>query len=539
MADAKLQKQVFDYVIVGAGAAGCVLANRLSADPAVSVCLLDAGPDDKHFFIGLPAGFVKILGNDRYVTHYPTEPTTYTAGRSVSLTQGKTLGGGTSVNGMAYNRGQKTDFDEWAAQGNPGWSYADLLPLFRDLETREGGDPEYRGSKGPLAVTNVVWDDPLCRSFINGAVQSGIPINADTNAAAQAGVTFSQVNISKGKRVSSSSAFLKPIRSRRNLQVLTDTRATRVLFEGKKAVGVRCMRDGVAMEIGARCDVIVSAGAIATAQLLQVSGIGDAQLLGNIGVPIVHELPGVGQNFQDHYMVGVVARGKDCVTINQMATGPQLWAQVARWLVGQPSILGLPVALIHYFARSGLSQGDADIQGIFTPASHMTGGDGALDRHAGMTCAFWQHRPLSRGHVSARSANMLDMPVVQPNYLQHEHDRQVLLAACKTTRRILESPAMKPYFDAELAPGPGVRSDDEWLDFAYKTGSTVYHPCGTAKMGPASNRMSVVDPASMRVHGVEGLRVIDSSIMPSVTSGNTAAATMVIGEKGARLMLQR
>ncbi|WP_110948841.1 GMC family oxidoreductase [Pseudomonas bohemica] len=527
---------VFDYIIVGAGAAGCVVANRLSEDPAVSVCLIEAGPPDHNLFIKMPAGFIKMVGNPRYTWNFQTQPTALTGDRAVNLLQGRTLGGGTSVNGMAYNRGQAHDFDEWAAAGNAGWGYKDLLPLFMDMENRQGGDPLVRGSKGPLAITDVCWEDTLCSAFIDGVVECGTPRNSDTNGQRQEGVSFSQVSIKDGRRVSSSSAFLQPVLHRKNLQVMTDTLATRVLMEGKKARGVSVQQDVRSFSMMARREVILSAGAINTPRLLQVSGIGDTALLENIGVKRVHHLPGVGQNLQDHYMVQIVARGKNFTSINQLARGPGLLWQGLRWSLKKPSLLGLPVALVHYFMRSGLSQGDADIQGIFTPASHMTGSDGQLDQCAGMTCAVWQHRPISRGFVAAVSASMHDAPLVQPNYLAHEHDRRVLLEACRKVRAILASQAMRPYFEAEMIPGVEISSDEQWLDFACKTGSTVFHPVGTARMGPATDPYSVVDD-TLRVHGLEGLRVIDASIMPNLTSANTAAATMVIGEKGARMIL--
>ncbi|MGF6507339.1 GMC family oxidoreductase [Paraburkholderia sp. 32] len=529
---------IYDYVIVGGGAAGCVLANRLSENPSTKVCLLEAGPDDNNLYIGMPAGFVKVSGNARYTWNFSTEATALTGGRPIGLLQGKTLGGGTSVNGMAFNRGQRADFDEWAALGNPGWSYDELLPVFRDLESRESGDPHYRGRNGPVAVTDVKWNDGLCEAFINGSVECGIPRNSDTNGERQEGVTFSQVTIKNNRRVSSSSAFLRPARSRHNLRVVTEALATRVLFDHKRATGVIYQRGETLHRVQATREVVIACGAINTPRLLQVSGVGDARLLKEIGAPVVHDLPGVGSNLQDHYMALLVARGRNFRSINQLARAPQVWWQVLLWSMGMQGILSLPVALVHYFFKSGLGNGDADIQGIFTPASHMTGEQGTLDKAAGMTCAVWQHRPLSRGHVKARSIQMSETPLIQPNYLDHELDRKVLIAGCRRTRAILTSSAMKAYFDTEMMPGDFVQSDDEWLDFARQTGSTVFHPVGTAKMGPASDTMSVVD-SSLRVHGIQNLRIADSSIMPTLTSGNTAAICMVIGEKASRLILDR
>ena len=525
---------IYDYIIVGAGAAGCIIANRLSRDPSVRVCLLEAGPRDNHPFIKMPAGFIKMVSNPRYTWNFPTEPTPLTGNRAVQLIQGKTLGGGTSVNGMAYNRGQPRDFDEWAAAGNEGWGYRDLLPYFKELESRQGGDTEYRGSQGPIPVTDVQWDDPLCHAFIDAVEGCGTPRNADTNGFVQAGVSFSQVNIHEGRRVSSAAAFLAPVRERRNLTVITDALVRRILFRDRCAVGV-VLQGGD--EIRCRREVILSCGAIGTPRLLQVSGVGDAGLLAELKVPQVMALPGVGANLQDHYMVQIVARGKGFTSINQRARGPQLLWQALRWSLGKPSLLGLPVALIHYFMKSGLGQGDADLQGIFTPASHLTGESGGLDACAGMTCAVWQHRPLSRGHVRARSTDMSIAPLVQPNYLAHEQDRQVLLKGCRMVRQILAHAALQPFVEEELAPGREVTTDQDWLDYAARTGSTVFHPVGTARMGPASDPHTVVDD-TLRVHGLAGLRVIDASIMPNLTCANTAAATMVIALKGADLILR-
>lgn len=527
------EQPYYDYIIVGAGAAGCIVANRLSKDPSVRVCVLEAGPPDKSLFIKMPAGFVKMVGNPRYTWNFPTEPTPFTGGRAVPLIQGKTLGGGTSINGMAYNRGQPGDFDAWEASGNPGWGYRGLLPYFRALENRQRGDAEYRGSDGPIPVNDVVWDDPLCHAFIDAVEATGTPRNSDINGFVQAGVSFSQANIHQGRRVSAAAAFLDPIRQRPNLTVVTNALVSRILFQERQAIGV-ALDSGE--QIRCRKEVIVCCGAINTPRLLQVSGIGAASLLDELKVPQVLVLPGVGANLQDHYMVQIVARGKGFISINQAARGLRLWREALRWSLKRPSLLGLPVALVHYFMKSGFEQGDADLQGIFTPASHLTGETGHLDDCIGMTCAVWQHRPLSRGYVRARSTDMSIAPVVQPNYLDHEQDRCVLLRGCAMVRQILAAPALKPYVEEELSPGASVDTPEQWLAFAARTGSTVFHPVGTARMGPSSDPDAVVDH-TLRVHGLQGIRVIDASIMPTLTSANTAVATMALALKGADLIL--
>lgn len=530
-----METSEFDYVIVGAGAAGCVLANRLSEDPATSVCVLEAGPSDRALYITIPAGFTKVVVDPKYTWDFLTEPTEMTAGRSVHLLQGRVLGGGTSVNGMAYNRGQPRDFDAWAAAGNPGWSYSDLLPVFKALEDREGGDPSYRGRGGPLKVTDVAWKDEVLDAFVQACVAAGVPRNPDYNGPSQQGVAVTQANIAGGRRVSASSAFLRPAARRTNLSVRTGVMATRVVIENRTAVGVVCRDASGERLVKARREVILSAGAINTPRLLQLSGIGRPEWLQEAGVPVVHALPGVGDTLRDHYMVSLIAKGKNYHSINERATGGRLWLEVLRWMAGGRSILGLPVALLHYFLESGVVPGDCDIQGIFTPASGSFDKYGKIGSDVGMTCAVWQHAPHSTGSVRLSGPDVDTAPVVQPNYLGEEIDRQVLVSACCKTRALLESAAMARYFDVEQSPGKAVQSDDEWLDFARTTGSTVFHPCGTARMGPASDPGTVVDP-SLRVHGLDRLRIADASIMPGIPSANTAASTMVIGAKAAELI---
>jgi choline dehydrogenase len=530
-----MEASEFDYVIVGAGAAGSVLASRLSEAPQTTVCVLEAGPSDRALYITIPAGFTKVVVDPRYTWDFLTEPTKMTGGRAIHLIQGRVLGGGTSVNGMAYNRGQSRDFDAWAEAGNPGWSYRDLLPIFMALEDRQDGDPAYRGKGGPLKVTDVAWDDVVLRAFERACVAAGVPRNPDYNGPRQQGVAVTQANIAGGRRVSASSAFLRPAARRPNVSVRTGVLATRVLLENGVAVGVVCRADGAETVVRARREVILSAGAINTPRLLQLSGIGRPEWLQAAGIPVAHALPGVGANLRDHYMVSLVAKGKNYRSINERATGVRLWLEVLRWMAGRRSILGLPVALLHYFLESGVVPGDCDIQGIFTPASGSFDKYGKIGTEAGMTCAVWQHHPRSAGYVRLSGPAAETAPLVQPNYLGEEVDRQVLIAACRRTRALLGSAEMASYFDVEQIPGKAVESDDEWLDFARTTGSTVFHPCGTARMGPVGDLGAVVD-AALRVHGIERLRVVDASVMPDIPSANTAASTMVIGAKAAELI---
>lgn len=531
--------EVFDYVIVGAGAAGAILANRLTEDGKSTVCLLEAGPVDWHPFLHLPAGFIQVLFNPAFTWQFSSEPTSLTNGRRIPLPQGRTLGGSTSINGLVYNRGQREDFDGWASLGNSGWSYAEVLPYFKRNEQRvTTGDDPYRGRTGQVPVSDIEWIHPICEQFIAGAQGLGMPRNADYNAASQEGVGYYQRTIAGRWRMSTSRSYLWPVRNRRNLAIRTNARAIAVEFDGKHATGVRYVR-GTQMDtakvVSARREVLLCGGAINTPRLLQQSGVGPAELLRRIGVPLVHELPGVGASLRDHFSVRLVARVKGVATINELARAPRLWAQIARWMLGQPNILSLSPSLVHWFwhSREGLAR--PDLQGVFSPASYREGYVGMLDTYPGMTCGVWQHRPHSVGYVEAGSADPFADPIVQPNYLQDERDRAVLLAGMRMARRLLQTPELARFTLAESMPGPQVQSDDELLDYARRFGASSYHLNGTARMGSASELGAVVD-AQLRVHGLQRLRVVDASVMPTIPSANTSAATMMIGEKAADLI---
>lgn len=527
----------FDYVIVGSGAAGSILANRLSADGA-TVCVLEAGPPDNSPFLHIPAGFIKAVFNKKYAWQFSSEGTAQTNGRRVPIPQGRTLGGSTSINGLVYNRGQAADFDHWASLGNPGWAYADVLPYFKSMERREGGDDRYRGRQGELPVTDIDWIHPLCEAFIAGAVEQGLPRNPDYNGADQAGVGYFQRTISNGWRMSTAKCFLKPAMARKNLDVRTYAQATRVLFDGTRAVGVAYCHPAHPARVRAvraNREVIVACGAINTPKLLQLSGLGPAELLREHGIPVVRDLPGVGENLSDHYSVRIVARVKNSQTMNELVKGLNLAGQISRWLFKRPSIMALSPSLLHYFWKSRPELTAPDLQGVFTPASYKEGYVGVLDDFPGMTAGVWQHRPDSRGQVRIRSADPLQDPVILANYLADERDQQTLVRGIRLARRLLQSQALAPYFDSEALPGPLCESDSELLDFARRFGVSSYHVNGTARMGPADDKYAVVD-AQLRVHGVQNLRVIDSSVMPSMPSANICAATMMIGNKAADLI---
>ena len=532
----------FDYVIVGSGAAGSVLAGRLTEDPGVTVCVLEAGPPDRHPFIHIPAGFIKMLFNPAYTWQFKTEPTARTGGRPIATTQGRTIGGSSSINGMVYNRGQAADFDTWAQRGNRGWGFNDILPYFKRTERRIGGaESPYHGRTGGVPVTDMDWIHPVNEAFIEGCASMGMPKHNDYNGGQQAGAGYFQRAIYNGYRRSAARMFLLPARAGGNLDIRTDARASAILLEGKRAVGVRYINDRdrkTIREVRARREVIISAGTANTARLLQISGIGPGAVLANIGVPVLHDLPGVGENFRDHYAVRLVARVKNARTMNEMARGLGLVGQIARWAVGKPSIMALSPSNVHWFWKSNELLDSPDLQGVFSPASYKAGFVGLLDNFPGMTVGVWQHRPESTGHVRARAADPFVDPILQPNYLAHPTDRAALIGGLRLAQKLLRTQPLEPFFDRMDMPVAAELSDDEWLDYAGKWGSTCYHLIGTARMGPATDPTTVVDD-QLRVHGLQGLRVADASIMPSMVSANTYASTMMIGEKAADLIRGR
>lgn len=534
------ERGCFDYVVVGAGTAGCVLVNRLCASGA-SVCLLEAGPSDWHPFIHLPAGYVKTIHNRSLTWNFDVEPGPV-VDRHFTLPQGRVLGGSSSINGLSHVRGQQEDYDGWAAEGNPGWSYAEVLPYFMRSERRIGsGDDRFRGRSGELPVTDPDWSLPICENFIEGLRELGIERTPDYNGATHAGSGYFQRAIHGGVRWSSAKAFLRPLRNDPNLVIRTDAQVTRVLFDGQRAVGVEYVRggpNGRREVVRGRREVILAAGALNSPRLLQLSGVGPREVIEAAGVPLVHELPGVGRNMRDHYRVRMVARLRGMRSINQLVRGPGLLREGLKWLFRKPSPFGVSASLVHVFCKSSPSAGRPDIEGVFSPASFRDGIIGVLDDYPGATLGIWQGRPESRGEVRIRSTDPFELPLVQPNYLQEERDRRVLIDGMRLGRRMLASQAMAPYFEAETVPGPDCQTDDEFLDFARQAGATVYHVVGTCRMGAATRPDSVVDH-ELRVHGLEGLRVVDASIMPSLPSVNTNASALMIGEKGADLILGR
>ncbi|HJQ56774.1 MAG TPA: GMC family oxidoreductase N-terminal domain-containing protein [Vineibacter sp.] len=521
-----------DYVIIGAGSAGCVLANRLSADGA-QVVLLEAGPRDWHPWIHVPAGVLKLLRNDAVNWNYNTEPEAGTAGRSIHWPRGRVLGGSSSINGMLYIRGNAADYDGWAQRGCRGWSWEDVLPYFMKSENYVSGDGPNRAKGGPLQVEDYRTVLPLTHAFIKAAQQAGFPRSPDLNGPQQEGVGYSQMSRNGRFRGSTATTFLRQARGRPNLRIETNAVATRLLFDGRRCVGVAVRQNGADREIRAGRDVILSGGTVNSPHLLQVSGIGPAAHLRAIGVDVKHDLPGVGANLSDHYCARVSWRVKDAVTINELSRGLRLAGEVARWITTGRGALtfGVSSAMLLCRSRDGLAS--PDIQLLFTPASYDQLRFGALEREPGATIACSIARPASRGTIMAASPDPLARPVIRPNYLSDPDDVRVLIAGIRHARRVFAAPAMARHGVAETFPGPEVDGDVALADFAHRSGWTVYHPVGTCRMG--EDPLAVVD-SRLRVHGLTGLRVVDASVMPSVTTTNTNAPTIMIGEKGADMI---
>ena len=523
----------WDYIIVGAGSAGCVLANRLSEDPGNRVLLLEAGRKDDSFWIPIPAGFMKLISDKTYNWCFATEPEANVEGRSIAIPRGKTLGGSSSINGMVYVRGQPLDYDTWSQLGCRGWSYESVLPYFRKSENFAGGASDVRGAGGPLNVYEVPERHEILDAFIEAATEAGYPRNPDYNSGDQEGFAYFQVTQRNGRRWSTARAFLDPARSRSNLHVETEAQTTRVLLEGRRAVGVEYVQGGEKKTARARGEVILAAGAVQSPQLLELSGIGQPELLQGLGVEVRHALPGVGENYRDHYAPRMNWRVKLPVTLNEQTRGLAFLRELGKYYMGGRGILTMPAGIIAGFVKTRPELEGPDVQYHFAHASYASAAVRKLDREPGMTIVICQLRPESRGSIHMKSADPLAAPAIRPNFLAEAVDRQCVVDGMKIARRIVEQHAMDRYRAFEMTPGPSVQTDEEWLHFARINGQTVYHPIGTCKMG--HDPMAVVDDR-LRVHGIGGLRVIDASIMPTLVSGNTNAPTIMIGEKGADMI---
>lgn len=524
-----------DYVIVGSGSAGSVLANRLSADPSVRVLVLEAGGPDGGFWTRLPVGYFRTIYDTRYSRLFDTEPSEGTAGRNVVWPRGRIVGGSSSINGLIFIRGEPAGFDDWARQGARGWAYRDVLPSFRRIEHYEGGANEYRGDAGELNVSELRNDHPWCEAWVRAATEFGLPRNADFNGPTSYGVGAYQLSIRGGWRESASRAFLRPVRERGNLALRTRALVTRVTFEGTRAVGVEWVEDGQRRRVRARREVLLAAGAIQSPQLLQLSGVGPAELLRGLGIGVVADLPGVGRNLQDHYQARTIVRMRERRSLNDDVRNPLKCVSMgARWIFDRSGPLTVGAGQVGGAAcTEHAAGGRPDIQFNVMPLSVDKPGT-PLHRYSGFTASVWQCHPASRGSVEIRSADPAEAPRIAPRYLSEEIDRRTLVAGVRMLREIYAQPAFRDLVDAEVLPGDLARDDDGVLAFARENGGTVFHCVGTCRMGV--DRDAVVDPA-LFVRGVEGLRVVDASVMPQVTSANSNAAALMIGEHGARLIL--
>jgi choline dehydrogenase len=526
--------QSHNYIVVGAGSAGCVLANRLSANPDNRVLLLEAGGSDINPWIHIPVGYFKTMHHPATDWCYQTEPDIGIAGRSLQWPRGKVLGGSSSLNGLLYVRGQPQDYDHWAELGNRGWSFEEVLPYFKKSEDQERGADKFHGVGGPQKVSDLRLRRPIADFFIQAATQTGIPFNADYNGAQQEGVGYFQQTAYKGFRWSTAKGFLRPARKRPNLTVQTRAQTMRILFEGNRAVGVEYLQGSRVQRAMAKAEVILSAGAIGSPQILQVSGVGPGELLEAHGVPLVKELPGVGRNLQDHLQIRLVFRTSQR-TLNDEVNNifKQGWVGL-QYLLTRTGPLTLAASQVAIFTRSNPSVERPDIQFHMQPLSADKPGDGA-HKFSAFTSSVCQLRPHSRGYLEIKSKDPLVHPAIHPNYLSDERDHQVAIDGIKTARRIAEAPALAPHIIDEYVPGRKYQSDEELLEAARLYSQTIYHPTSTCKMG--HDQMAVVDDR-LRVHGISSLRVVDASIMPEIVSGNTNAPTIMIAEKASDMILE-
>jgi len=522
-----------DFIVVGAGSAGCVMAARLSEDPATSVVLLEAGGADWNRWIHIPLGFGKTFADPSVNWCYETEPDAGAGGRKIYWPRGKVLGGSSSINGMVYIRGQHEDFDLWRQMGCAGWSAQDVLPYFKRAEHQVRGPDDWHGTEGPLVVSDVPDKHQICEAFIRACNDLGFPTNADFNGATQDGVGYHQTTTRNGRRCSTAVGYLKPATRRRNLRVVTGALAERIIFENRRAVGVAFRQDGFSATARARREVILCGGAINSPQLLLLSGVGPQQHLTDLGVPVVHHLPGVGQAMQDHYSAPIKLKCRYPITVNDIMLSPTKMLRTGLdYYLRRRGAMAAISAQVALFARTRAELATPDIKMSISIFSADRPQDG-LHKFSGFTLIVYQLRPESRGEIRLKSPRPEDAPAIFPNYLATETDRRTIIDGLLLGRRLLATPHMQHYVAEEFLPGPQAQTDAQILEHARNRGGTVFHPTSTCKMGIDS--MAVVDP-ELRVQGIGGLRVVDASVMPTVVSGNTNAAAIMIGEKAVDLV---
>ena len=526
----------FDFIIVGAGTAGCVLANRLSENPQNSVLLIEAGSRDTNPWIHIPVGYFKTMHNPKTDWCYQTEPDPGLNGRSIKWPRGKVLGGSSSINGLLYLRGQPQDYDDWVDAGNSGWSFLEMLPYFKKCEHQERGADEYHGVGGNLKVSDMRLKRGIGEAFIQGAEEVGIPKTNDFNGRDQRGAGYYQLTAWKGRRCSSAVGYLKPARNRRNLTVITNALTCGIGLENKRAVSVDVKRNGQIDTFRANREIILSAGSINTPQLLMLSGIGDGDHLNDFQIDTKHHLPGIGRNLQDHLQIRSVYRCS-VKTLNDEIRNPFTYMLIGlRYIAFRTGPMTMAASQIGIFTNSSPEIDRPDIQFHFQPLSTDSPGEGVHD-YSGITSSITQLRPTSRGHLHLKSTHPEEHIAIHPNYLSTELDQITAVNGMRVSRQIAQSDAMSKFVEEEVLPGPSVQSFDELLDCARNIGETIYHPTGTCKMGPKSDPEAVVD-SRLRVYGLSALRIVDASIMPTLTSGNTNAPVFAIAEKAADMILE-
>src|SRR5258708_6513093 len=525
----------FDYVIVGAGSAGCVLANPPTADGKNSVLLLEAGPKDSHVWIHIPLGYARLFKEKTVNWMYQTEPEPGLNGRAVFQPRGKVLGGSSSINGLLYVRGQHEDYDRWRQLGNAGWGFDDILPYFKKAENQARGADDFHGAGGPLPVSDLTHADPLSAAFIEAAAETGIPKNPDFNGVTQEGAGFFQTTTRRGRRASTAVAYLRPAKSRENLHVETSALAQRIVFDGRRAVAVEYRKEGSSRTARARKEILISSGAYNSPQLLQLSGVGPSELLRKHGIDVVLDAPGGGHDLQDHMQVRVVMRCTKPITLNDVVNSPVRKVMAGlRYAALRTGPLSIAAGTSGAFFKTSPRLATPDIQIHFLPFSTDKMGE-KLHSFSGFTASVCQLRPESRGSLRIRSADPAVPPEIRINYLATETDRRAFIDGIRILRKVLASPALKPYAVGEVDPGSNAARDDALLDFCRQRGTTVYHPTSTCRMG--NDPLAVVDQR-LRLRGIEGLRVVDASIMPDLVSGNTNAPVIMIAEKASDMILQ-